>query len=183
MKIYTRGGDKGDTDLLGGKRVGKDDLRVESYGTVDELNAALGMVCASGLEPVLAQHVERIEHELFTVCSRLAAAPGADLSRIPAIEQAWIDRLEHEIDEATAALPPLRQFVLPGGSVPASWLHLARTICRRAERVVVRLARAEEVEPLAIAYLNRLSDWLFVMARLANQEAGARELFWSPPKK
>ncbi|MGI5862395.1 MAG: cob(I)yrinic acid a,c-diamide adenosyltransferase [Myxococcales bacterium] len=182
MKIYTRGGDKGQTNLLGGKRVGKDDPRVDTYGTVDELNAVLGLARAAGLDAALDAKVARIQHELFAIGSRLATPSEVEAPHLPRIRQEWIDALEAEIDEATAELPPLRQFVLPAGAPAAAALHLARTVCRRAERAIVKLARDEEVAPEAIAYVNRLSDWLFTMARAANHRAGAPEVFWAPPR-
>jgi cob(I)alamin adenosyltransferase len=182
MKIYTRRGDRGETDRLGGARRGKDDPRIDSYGTLDELNAVLGLARTAGLDPVLLEQTGCVQQELFTVCSRLATPPGVAAPHIPSIEQEWIDRLEREIDEATAQLPPQTHFVLAGGTPAASWLHLARTVCRRAERSIVALSRAEEVDPLALAYANRLSDWLFVMARAANHRAGAPETAWVPKR-
>ncbi len=183
MKIYTRGGDEGQTDLLGGKRVGKDDPRVDTYGTVDELNALLGLARASGLGASLDLKVARIQHQLFAIGSRLATPSEVAAPHLPLIREEWIGALEAEIDEATAELPPLRQFVLPAGAPGAAALHLARTVCRRAERAIVKLARDEEVAPEALAYVNRLSDWLFTMARAANLEAGAAEVFWAPPQE
>jgi cob(I)alamin adenosyltransferase len=186
VKIYTRSGDAGDTGLFGGPRVSKDDLRVEAYGSVDEANAALGEARARAkaagdaeLEELLAAAQDR----LFTVGAELATPPGAKARQaLPAIDPGWAKELEDAIDRLDAELPPLHQFVLPGGPPLASALHLARAVCRRAERRVIALHRREPVAPLALAYLNRLSDFLFVAARIANHRAGLPEIPWNPPR-
>ena len=182
MKIYTRTGDNGTTGLFGGGRVGKDDPRIECYGTIDELNAALGLAACVTPEPIAAQ-LQQIQHELFTMGAHLATpteSPSA--ARLPPLDEAMVSRLEMQIDAADAHLPPLREFVLPGGSEPAARLHVARTICRRAERLLVRLSLDRPgVNPLMLIYLNRLSDHLFVAARYANHLTGAPDIPWQKP--
>src|SRR5215212_7334351 len=182
MKIYTKTGDDGTTGLIGGARVRKSDLRIECYGTVDELNAAIGwaaVVCDESIGVLL----QRIQHELFNIGSHLAMpdavanAPAA--IPLPPLDEAMIARLEAEIDSAQEMLQPLTQFILPGGSEAAARLHLVRTICRRAERLAVELARDHSVPAVIVTYLNRLSDWLFVQARLANQQAGLGDIAWT----
>jgi cob(I)alamin adenosyltransferase len=176
-RIYTRGGDAGETSLGSGERVAKDDARIEAYGDVDELNALLGVALARG---AAADPLERIQNDLFDVGADLAV-PLSDTKRerlrVTAEQVAW---LEQRCDEANADLPMLRSFILPGGTETAALLHLARTVCRRAERRVVTLAGREEVNPQARAYLNRLSDLLFILARAANAQAGAEEPLWKP---
>ncbi|MCC6740428.1 MAG: cob(I)yrinic acid a,c-diamide adenosyltransferase [Planctomycetia bacterium] len=177
MKIYTRTGDLGMTGLIGGARVPKDDLRIESYGQVDELNAVLGAARAAGTPPDTDAELGRIQNDLFALGADLADprpdAPGrmrVDAARVPALEK-WIDAME-------AGLPPLRNFILPGGSPAGSLLHVARTIARRAERAVVALARAHAEYAPAVVYVNRLADALFVAARHVNRVAGAPEVEW-----
>jgi cob(I)alamin adenosyltransferase len=178
MKIYTKTGDDGSTGLFGGGRVRKSDARIECYGTADELNAALGLarVVAGGS---IAEAVARVQHELFIVGSHLATPEDSPSTRsLPSIDDAIVGRLEMEIDTAEAELEPLRNFILPGGCELAARLHLARTICRRAERVLVEFAMDRPVSGTIITYMNRLSDWLFVMARLANKRAGVADILW-----
>ncbi len=171
-KVYTRTGDQGETSLIGGRRVRKDSPRVEAYGEVDELNSLLGLVRAHLKDSPVNRLLAEIQNELFTV--------GADLAspleiKAPRIEPEHVARLERAIDEWNQTLPPLREFVLPGGSVPGALLHLARTVARRAERRVVRLATEEPINEHVLVYLNRLSDLLFVLARVINREAHAAE--------
>jgi cob(I)alamin adenosyltransferase len=177
-RIYTRAGDAGQTSLGDGQRVSKADLRVEAYGAVDELNALLGVVLAREAPAEFRPWLERIQNELFDLGADLAV-PLEDTKRerlrISPEQVAW---LEEACDEANERLEPLRSFVLPGGTEPAALLHLARTVCRRAERVTVALAAETEVSPEALAYLNRLSDLLFILARAAN--AGGEEPLWQP---
>lgn len=179
MKIYTKTGDQGSTGLWGGKRVSKDALRIQAYGTVDECNAVLGLArlnqSASPLDPLL----QEIQNQLFVLGADLATE--TDSPHIPRIAQSEIDWLEDSIDQLEQGLPPLSQFILPGGSPSAAHLHLARTVCRRAERWIVSLQQTESINPLALIYLNRLSDLLFVMARAANQEAGQNDIPWQNP--
>lgn len=177
MKIYTKRGDRGETDLFGAGRVGKDDARVDAYGTVDECNAALGLARShlSG-EADVAAILDRVQGELFCVGSELAAPGSADQLRL--IDPSHVTALEHEIDAAEIELTPLQSFVLPSGTPAAAALHLARTVARRAERLVVALGRMQALRPELVIYLNRLSDHLFVMARLVNKRAGRQETAW-----
>jgi cob(I)alamin adenosyltransferase len=193
MKIYTRRGDEGDTDLLGGERVPKTDPRVDAYGTVDELNAALGLALALADDPDDAaisrtvEGLEQVQNDLFTVGSRLAAArPDRDQERgvVPKLPSRRIDALEAWIDELEASLPTLDAFVLPGGDPVGAQLHVARTVCRRAERATVGLASSQpELETVVLPYLNRLSDLLFTLARAVNHRAGVPETEWEPVRR
>ncbi|NWG19412.1 MAG: cob(I)yrinic acid a,c-diamide adenosyltransferase [Chloroflexi bacterium] len=181
MKIYTRTGDEGETALWGGARVPKDAARVHAYGTVDECNAAIGVVRTIGLAPDLDALLARVQHDLFIVGSDLATPGTAEY--IPRIGAEAVTALEEAIDDLEAGLEPLRQFILPGGTPAAAHLHLARTICRRAERWVVTLSHSETVNPQVGIYLNRLSDLLFVAARSANAHASVADVPWQNPKK
>jgi cob(I)alamin adenosyltransferase len=178
-KIYTRGGDAGETSLGDGSRVSKLDPRVVAYGIVDELNSLIGVVLAlPDLDPSLREPLARIQNELFDVGADLSVPWGVtDRLRV---EQPLIDRLEELCDRFNADLPELRSFVLPGGTEAAARLHVARTICRRAEREVLLGAQAVELNPFVLAYLNRLSDLLFILARAANAAAGRDEPLWKP---
>jgi len=178
-KIYTRGGDAGQTSLGGGQRVDKDSLRVAAYGTVDELNSHLGVALAAGLTPRLAGGVAEIQNELFHLGSDLSflEADKANLP-LPQIEPRHVARLEALIDELNEAVGPLQNFILPGGAPTAAYLHVARAVCRRAERDVIALAREESIGAQVIPYLNRLSDALFVMARYENHARGMAEPLW-----
>ena len=181
MKIYTKTGDDGTTGLIGGARIAKSDLRIECYGTVDELNAAVGWAAVACDESIRVM-LQQVQHELFNIGSHLAlpdeqtSAPNS--TPLPPLDEAMIARLETEIDAADAIIQPLRQFILPGGSEAAARLHLVRTICRRAERLTVALANDRTVPSAIVTYLNRLSDWLFVQARLANQQTGVGDVPW-----
>jgi cob(I)alamin adenosyltransferase len=187
-RVYTRMGDRGDTRLAGGQRVPKDGLRISAYGTVDELNAFLGAARAtvaelSALQPRLAPLAAvllRVQHELFNLGSILAALPEDAHPRQARVTEAEVARLETEMDGMNEELAPLRSFVLPGGSRLNAELHICRTVCRRAERACVALARAEPAPPEAVRYLNRLGDALFVWSRWASQAAGAPETLWEP---
>jgi cob(I)alamin adenosyltransferase len=181
-RIYTKTGDQGQTGLAGGQRVAKDSLRIECYGAVDELNAFVGMAGISALDsvPELAGILRRIQHELFNLGSILATQPQDVHPKQARITSAEVEQLEKEIDRMNAGLPPLRSFVLPGGSRLNTELHACRTVCRRAERIAVSLARKEEIPPEAIQYLNRLSDAFFVWSRFANQVLGVPEVLWEP---
>lgn len=179
MKIYTRTGDAGTTGLWGGQRVAKDSLRVEAYGTVDECNAAIGVARTTKLDPALDGLLAQIQNQLFIVGADLASPVATAIDRIGPFE---IELLEAAIDRFEQELEPLRQFILPGGSSAAAFLHLARTICRRAERCVVSLDAADEVNPDVLIYLNRLSDFLFVVARIANVRAGMADTPWTSPR-
>jgi cob(I)alamin adenosyltransferase len=177
-RIYTRGGDEGETSLGDGSRVSKLDCRIGAFGTVDELNSALGVVLAGELPDAIRAPLERIQNELFDVGADLSVPWGVtDRLRV---EQAMIDRLEELCDAFNADLPELRSFVLPGGTEAAARLHVARTVCRRAEREVLLGAQEVELNPLVLRYLNRLSDLLFILARAANAGAGRDEPLWKP---
>ena len=182
-RIYTRAGDSGQTQLVGGQRLAKDDLRIETYGTVDELNSFIGAARvtteAVGLQD-LAATLKRVQHELFNLGSILATLPSDIHPKQPRITSAEIDRLEREIDHANKDLPALRSFVLPGASRIDADLHVCRTVCRRAERLVVALARDQSVPEEAVRYLNRLSDAFFVWSRWANHEFHITETLWEP---
>ena len=181
MKIYTKTGDNGETSLFAGGRVSKDVARVEAYGTVDELNACLGMVCAQLSDDDVLACLRRLQTELFDLGADLAT-PLTAISRkeIPRAREEQTLRLEEWIDQYSEGLPALTQFILPSGSLPGTTLHFARTVCRRAERQVVALSREEEINLEIIRYLNRLSDLLFVLARVVNQRAQIPETIWQP---
>lgn len=180
-KIYTRKGDDGTTGLGGGQRVAKDAPRVTAYGTVDELNSALGLAMALGVVPRLAEVLPAIQNELFHLGSDLCfVEEDKQKFAVPQIERRHVERLEHLIDEMNEIVGPLDNFILPGGTPGASALHVARTICRRAERDVTALARQEAVGPSVLMYLNRLSDALFVMARFDNHGSKVSEPLWDP---
>jgi cob(I)alamin adenosyltransferase len=186
MKIYTKTGDDGSTGLFGGGRIRKSDPRIECYGTIDELNAAIGLAAAAveGEVPPPSEYemknwLRQIQHELFNIGSHLATPPESpSAAKLPPLDEMMVGRLEMQIDQAEEQLAPLRQFILPAGSEAACRLHLARTICRRAERRIVAFAMDRPVPRLIITYLNRLSDWLFVMARLSNHRAGVEDVPW-----
>ena len=179
MKIYTKTGDEGETSLYGQTRVSKADARVDAYGEVDELNACLGAARAAGVDADIAATIELMQKQLFALGARLADPSSKIADRVTktVIAQADIEVLEQTIDRLEAELPPLRKFILPGGSVAGAQLHVARTVCRRAERRVVSLGR-DAVEPILVVYLNRVSDLLFVMARAVNGRAGVSETEW-----
>jgi cob(I)alamin adenosyltransferase len=179
-KIYTRTGDDGTTALGGGQRVGKDSLRVEAFGTVDELNSALGVAIASGLDPDLVTELARIQNELFHLGSDLCRLEEDKATTpVPVIEPRHVESLERLLDRLTPEVGPLPNFILPGGSPGAAHLHLARSICRRAERLVVALSRQDRIGGQTIRYLNRLSDALFVMARFENKRKGVADVLWN----
>ena len=181
-RIYTKAGDQGQTHLAGGQRVSKDSPRIECYGTVDELNAFTGMAAVSAAEtvPGLVPILRRVQHELFNLGSILATKPEDVHPNQARITEAEIRQLETEIDRMNADLAPLRSFVLPGGTRLNTELHACRTICRRAERLAVTLARDEPIPPEAVQYLNRLSDAFFVWSRWVNHTLGVAEVLWEP---
>ena len=177
-KIYTRTGDDGSTGLGDGSRVGKDSLRVAAYGTVDELNSTIGMVLASdGVDDEVREVLTQAQHDLFDLGGELCI-PGMAM-----IEDADIDRLEQVLDHFNDPLPPLKDFILPGGGMAASCCHLARTVCRRAEREVTALGREEAIRPQAQRYLNRLSDLLFVLCRVLARASGHGEVLWQHERR
>lgn len=181
-RIYTKAGDQGETHLAGGQRVSKDSPRIECYGTVDELNAFTGMAAISAAEsvPALVPILRRVQHELFNLGSILATQPADVHPNQARVTEVEIRQLEIEIDRMNGALAPLRSFVLPGGTRLNTELHACRTICRRAERLAVTLAREEQIPPETIQYLNRLSDAFFVWSRWVNHELGVPEVLWEP---
>lgn len=182
FKIYTKTGDKGNTSLIGGTKVPKSHLRIEAYGTVDELNSYIGL-CRDLLTDDAGRAVlQEVQDRLFTIGSALACDPVKEPKmRIPDLKDTDIQYLEQEIDRMTEALPPMKHFILPGGNAAVSQLHIARCVCRRAERCCVRLElEGQEVEPIILQYVNRLSDYLFVLARYTGQQLQAPEIPWKP---
>jgi cob(I)alamin adenosyltransferase len=173
MKIYTKTGDAGTTALFGGKRVSKADLRVDAYGTVDELNSYLGLLFEE-------DSIIHIQDRLFTLGAMLATEPGNTKVKVPQLSEADITFLEKGIDKMEETLEPMRHFILPGGNQAVSFCHIARTVCRRAERLAVALNSAEPIDPLIIKYLNRLSDYLFVLSRYLSKKLNATETPWHP---
>lgn len=180
MKIYTKTGDAGTTSLFGGKRVSKSDLRIDTYGTVDELNSWIGLLRDQPVNEKRQSVLIEIQDRLFTIGSLLATEPGNTKVKTPPLRDEDVNYLEREIDNMDAQLPPMRAFVLPGGHPSVSFCHITRTVCRRAERLVIALHAAEPVNALIIKYLNRLSDYLFVLSRLMAQELKATETPWKP---
>ncbi|MHC4697564.1 MAG: cob(I)yrinic acid a,c-diamide adenosyltransferase [Planctomycetota bacterium] len=180
MKLYTKGGDDGTTGLFGGRRVRKSDLRVRACGEVDETNAAVGVAIAHCRDDELVANLRRIQSDLFALGAQLATPGGGNADTT--IDDAHIGLLERWIDAACDEVPDLQSFVLPGGSETGADLHLARTVCRRAERTVAALAEKESIERAALVYLNRLSDLMFALARQANHRAGLSDIPWPAPK-
>ena len=190
-RVYTRGGDKGETSLVGGQRIAKDSIRIESYGTVDELNAILGVVRVANRDAAGASKADRgrldtiltrLQNELFNLGSDLATLPGDRHPKQPLIEPRHVTWIEKTIDELNDGLPELKSFVLPGGGPVGAFLHQARTVCRRAERIVTTLARQEAIGGQCLVYLNRLSDLLFVLSRWAAKTRNEPEPLWEPAK-
>jgi cob(I)alamin adenosyltransferase len=189
-KVYTRTGDEGKTSLIGGTRVSKSHLRLETYGTLDELNSVIGVVIATMSIPEprysLQAFLQRVQSDLFDIGSHLACEDAQLRTKLPLIHEEHISELEAKMDEFSVSLPALKNFVLPGGSVPAAHAHVARTVCRRAERLCVALRDSAtdgvDVEPIVIRYLNRLSDYLFVLSRALNWDSKTDEVLWAPRK-
>lgn len=181
MKIYTKTGDTGETGLFGGTRISKDSLRIDAIGTIDELNACIGTARWQIRDVEIDDLLHRIQNELFNIGADLATLDTHSKSDDLRISSAFVETLEKDIDGLENQLAPLTNFILPGGSVAGSTLHLARTVCRRSERSVVSLADAESINPLILPYLNRLSDFLFVLARLVNLRLGQPEPLWESP--
>jgi len=180
MKIYTRTGDGGETSLLGGTRVSKSHIRIEAYGTVDELNSHIGLLRDQPVNEKRGELLLTIQEELFTIGSNLAAEPGKKRFPIPELAQESVSRLEQAIDTMNGQLPPMTNFILPGGHMSISFCHLARVVCRRAERLCVALDQQEPVPDVIVQYLNRLSDYLFVLSRLVGKELDVEETPWKP---
>lgn len=177
MKIYTKKGDLGETSLIGGNRVKKSHLRIEAYGTVDELNSFIGLIRDHATNKDQEKILLHVQNQLFTVGSTLAAAEGHKM-QLPELKEEDLTQLENAMDEMDESLPPLKNFILPGGDVAASYCHVGRTVCRRAERKVVALTAETNIDPLIIKYLNRLSDYLFTLARYYTLKHGGSETPW-----
>jgi len=182
MRIYTKAGDKGETGLIGGTRVPKDDVHVEAYGTVDELNSALGIARAHLTDPELINLLLTIQSTLFDIGAELACPPERT-QQFASLNDEYVQELEQMIDRFEAELDPLRRFILPGGAPAAAFLHQARSVCRRAERCTVTLSKHFPVREVIICYLNRLSDLLFVMARTANKRTSVEDSMWRKSEK
>jgi len=180
MKVYTKKGDKGTTSLIGGTRVPKHSLRIESYGTVDELNSYIGLIRDQEINPAYKTQLIEIQDRLFTIGSSLAADPEKSKMKLPDLLESDVSFLEEKMDEMDKELPEMRFFVLPGGHTTVSFCHLARCVCRRAERITTNLQENEFVAPIVMQYLNRLSDYLFVLGRKLTQDLGAEEQPWKP---
>jgi len=183
MKIYTKTGDQGETSLFAGGRVSKGDVRLHAYGTIDELNTILGLAVAAGLADDMQKQAHQVQADLFTVGGDLATPLDAKAKGIVRVTPAMTARLEAEIDAWEETLPPLKNFILPGGGLTGAFLHQARTVCRRAERWIVMLQADQAMNQEALHYVNRLSDWLFVAARVANFQSGQVETPWMPSKE
>ena len=190
MKVYTKTGDKGTTALFGGTRVPKHHIRIESYGTIDELNSYIGLIRDQDIDQLYKNTLMHIQDRLFTVGAILATDPekatlknGEQRLKIPKISNEDIERLEKEMDAMEASLPPMTHFVLPGGHQTVSFCHIARTVCRRAERIASHLNDLEPFQPETLMYINRLSDYLFVLARKLSHELHAEEIKWIPQKE
>ncbi len=180
MKVYTKKGDKGETSLIGGVRVPKDSLRIEAYGTVDELNSFIGLLRDHDIDQHAKTVLIEIQDRLFTLGSLLAEAPGGSKMQLPQVAEGDIEFLENEIDAMDQVLPPMRSFVLPGGHPAVSVAHVCRTVCRRGERLAVHLNREEGIDPILTKYLNRLSDYLFVLSRKLALDLKVEETPWKP---
>ncbi len=190
MKIYTKTGDKGTTALFGGTRVSKNHIRIDSYGTIDELNAWIGLIRDQEMDAYTKNLLTLIQHKLFTLGAILATDPekailknGRERLNIPKIDASDIELLENEMDVMNESLPPMTHFILPGGHTTVSYCHIARTVCRRAERMATELFEKEPFEENVMSYINRLSDFLFVLARKLSKDLNAKEIKWNPEKK
>ncbi len=180
MKIYTKTGDAGETSLFGGKRVLKSDLRIDAYGTVDELNSWIGLIADQDEQNLRKSFLREIQDRLFTIGSELAADPEKPKLKKPDLHESDVQLLEQAMDQMDEELPEMRNFILPGGNLKASQIHIARCVCRRAERLVVALHTEQAVAPLVLLYLNRLSDYLFVLSRKVAKELNSEEIAWKP---
>jgi cob(I)alamin adenosyltransferase len=180
MKVYTKKGDSGTTQLIGGTRVVKSSMRIEAYGTVDELNSYLGLIRDQSIKESQAEQLLEIQDRLFTMGSLLATDPKGTKMKLPQLQDSDIESLENWIDEMEETLEPMTSFVLPGGHTAVSFCHIARCVCRRAERIVVDLNENEKIEPIILTYLNRLSDYMFVLSRKLTLDFKANEIPWKP---
>jgi cob(I)alamin adenosyltransferase len=178
MKIYTKAGDKGQTSLIGGTRVPKHHVRIEAYGTVDELNSWLGVIRDSINEEKTKLFLIQIQNQLFTIGSHLASDPDKSKMKLPEITEEHVRALENEMDAIDSLVPPMKHFVLPGGNIAVSRCHVARCVCRRAERCIIHLSETAPVDELLIRYINRLSDYLFMLSRKLTHDLGAEEIPW-----
>lgn len=180
MKIYTKKGDKGQTSLIGGTRVSKHHLRIESYGTVDELNSYIGLIRSQEIDEAQKAILKEIQDRLFTIGSSLASDPERSKMKIPDLHESDVTLLEEEMDKMNEVLPPLKHFILPGGELAVASCHLARCVCRRAERIAVHLSEESFVDEKVLIYLNRLSDYLFVLGRKISYDDKIEENIWVP---
>lgn len=180
MKIYTKTGDQGQTSLVGGTRVSKSHLRIDTYGTVDELNAWIGVLADYTINIHKQPFLRGIQHKLFTIGAQLATEPGKEIAKVPDLYDTDITEIEAEIDRMNETLEPLKHFILPGGHKEVAFAHVARTVCRRAERLVVKLNEQEPVPSLIITFLNRLSDYLFILCRAMAKDLEVEEVKWIP---
>ena len=180
FKIYTKTGDKGSTSLIGGERVPKYDERIEAYGTVDELNSWIGLIRDQEIDTGLKEVLLEIQNTLFVMESQLAKGTGSEKTALPEVKQKDVEILEKEIDKMEKDVPPLASFILPGGHTVVSYCHIARTVCRRAERLIIKIAEKYFVASVNIQYLNRLSDYLFVLSRKLSKDFGGEEIVWKP---
>lgn len=180
MKIYTKGGDQGETALFGGRRIAKSDIRIDSYGTVDELNSWIGLLAELEVNTTRKGLIRAIQDRLFTIGAELAADPEKPNLKKPDLHLTDVEQLEHAIDAMEEELPPLTSFILPGGHTWVAQAHIARCVCRRAERLIVALHQVQPVHSLVLLYMNRLSDYLFVLARCMSKELNSEEVRWKP---
>ncbi|MEJ6776826.1 MAG: cob(I)yrinic acid a,c-diamide adenosyltransferase [Crocinitomicaceae bacterium] len=180
MKVYTKKGDKGTTQLIGGTRIPKNSLRIEAYGTIDELNSFIGLIRDQDIAPKYIDQLIEIQDRLFTLGSLLAADPEKSTMKLPELKEGDITSLENWIDEMDSSLDSMTSFVLPGGHTTVSYTHIARCVCRRSERVITELSLSDVVSPLVLSYVNRLSDYLFVLGRKLTKDLNAKEQPWKP---
>ena len=180
MKVYTKKGDKGTTQLIGGTRVPKNSLRIEAYGTIDELNSHIGLIRDQDIDAKYVDQLIETQDRLFTLGSLLAADPGKSKMKLPELEEVDIANIENWIDEMDTELDPMTSFVLPGGHTTVSFTHIARCVCRRSERIITELGASEDVSPIVLSYVNRLSDYLFVLGRKLTKDLKAVEQPWKP---
>lgn len=182
MKVYTKTGDKGTTSLFGGKRVLKSDIRIEAYGTSDELNSWIGLIRSQNIKENHIKTLLNIQDKIFTLGAQLASDPSKPKLKTPKIQETHIEYLEKEIDNMEENLTPMSNFTLPGGNDVVSYCHIARTVCRRCERLIIQLSQITEIDELIIKYTNRLSDYLFVLSRVLTKELDVQEKYWIPNK-
>lgn len=180
MKVYTKTGDLGETSLFGGTRVKKNHLRLESYGSLDELNSHIGLLADSLDDNSICVFLRKIQARIFDLGAELANEKKSKASKVPTIKEQYITELEVAIDQMQTVLPPMKYFILPGGHITSSYAHIARTVCRRCERLIISLSETSEIDPMVLKYINRLSDYLFVLARYVLKTSGKAEIPWVP---